>query len=79
MPNPTALTPEQRFFLSLAQLWRTNTRDEETKRLITVDPHSPGQYRAIGPHVNTPEFYEAFGIKEGAPMWRAPELRARIW
>jgi putative endopeptidase len=72
-------TPEQRFFLSLAQLWRTNTRDEETKRLITVDPHSPGQYRAIGPHVNTPEFYEAFGIKEGAPMWRAPESRARIW
>jgi predicted metalloendopeptidase len=44
-----------------------------------VDPHSPGQYRAIGAHVNVPEFYEAFGIKPRSPMWRAPELRAKIW
>jgi putative endopeptidase len=72
-------SPEQRFFLSLAQLWRTNWREEELRRRITVDPHSPGQFRAIGPHVNLPEFYEKFGIKEGAPMWRAPDLRAKIW
>src|SRR5436305_11203242 len=72
-------TPEQRFFLSLAQLWRTNWREAELRRRITVDPHSPGQFRAIGPHVNLPEFYNAFDIKEGAPMWRALELRARIW
>jgi len=72
-------TPEQRFFLSLAQVWRTNWRDAELRRRITVDPHSPGQFRAIGPHVNLQEFYNAFGIKEGAPMWRAPELRAKIW
>ena len=71
--------PEQRFFLSLAQVWRTNWREAELRRRITVDPHSPGQFRAIGPHVNLPEFYEAFGIKEGAPMWRAPDLRAKIW
>ncbi len=73
------LTPEQRFFLSLSQIWRVNCREAELRRLITVDPHSPGQFRAIGPHVNLAEFYEAFGIKEGAPMWRAPELRAKIW
>ena len=72
-------TPEQRFFLSLSQLWRTNTRDEEARRLVTTDPHSPGQFRAIGPHVNVQEFYDAFGIKPGAPMYRNPELRARIW
>ena len=72
-------TPEQRFFLSLSQLWRTNTRDEELRRLITVDPHSPGQFRAIGSHVNMQEFFDAFGIKEGAPMWRPPEHRAKIW
>ena len=72
-------TPEQRFFLSLAQLWRTNWRDAELRRRITVDPHSPGQFRAIGPHVNLGEFYEAFDIKEGAPMWRPPDLRAKIW
>jgi putative endopeptidase len=77
--NIDGFTPEQRFFLSLAQLWRTNWRDAELRRRITVDPHSPGQFRAIGPHVNLPEFYETFGIKEGAPMWRDPELRAKIW
>ncbi|HWH69102.1 MAG TPA: M13-type metalloendopeptidase, partial [Candidatus Sulfotelmatobacter sp.] len=73
------LTPEQRFFLSLAQIWRTNCREAEIRRLVTIDPHSPGQFRAVGPHVNLPEFYQAFGIKEGAAMWRAPELRAKIW
>ena len=72
-------TPEQRFFLSISQVWRTNCREAELRRLVTVDPHSPGQFRAIGPHVNLPEFYQAFGIKEGAPIWRAPEERAKIW
>ncbi len=72
-------TPEQRFFLSLAQLWRTNWRDAELLRRLTVDPHSPGQYRAVGPHVNTPEFYQVFEIKPTDPMYRAPELRAKIW
>ncbi len=72
-------TPEQRFFISFAQVWRTNIREAETRRLITVDPHSPGRFRAVGPLVNFQEFFDAFGIKEGAPMWRAPELRAKIW
>lgn len=72
-------TPEQRFFLSLAQLWRTNTREAEARRLVTVDPHSPGQVRAIASHVNMQEFFDAFGIKEGAPMWRAPGQRTKIW
>jgi putative endopeptidase len=73
------LTPEQRFFLSLSQVWRTNCREAEIRRLVTIDPHSPGQFRAIGPHVNLQEFYEAFGIQAGARMWRTPELRAKIW
>ncbi|MFM7100539.1 MAG: M13 family metallopeptidase [Verrucomicrobiota bacterium] len=72
-------TPEQRFFLSLAQLWRTNWREPALRRQITVGPHSPGQFRAIGPHVNLTEFYQAFDIREGAPMWRPPGKRARIW
>jgi putative endopeptidase len=73
------LTPEQRFFLSFSQVWRTNCKEAELRRLITVDPHSPGQYRAIGAPVNLQEFYQAFGIQTGAAMWRAPELRAKIW
>jgi len=72
-------TPEQRFFISLSQVWRTNCREAEARRLVTVDPHSPGRFRAIGPHVNLDAFYEAFNIGPGTPMWRAPDLRARIW
>jgi putative endopeptidase len=72
-------TPEQRFFLSLSQVWRINCREAEIRRLITVDPHSPGQFRGVGPHVNVQEFYDAFGIEAGAPLWRPPQARARIW
>ncbi len=72
-------TPEQRFFLSFAQIWRTNARDAEVRRLITVDPHSPGQFRSVGPVMNYQMFFDAFDIKPGTPMWRAPELRANIW
>ena len=72
-------TPEQRYFISFAQVWRTNSRKAETERLMTVDVHTPGQFRAIGASVNLQEFFDAFEIKEGAPMWRAPELRAKIW
>jgi predicted metalloendopeptidase len=72
-------TPEQRFFISFAQIWRTNTRETELRRRVIVDPHSPGQFRAIGPLMNFQEFYDAFGISDTAPMWRPPALRARIW
>ena len=72
-------TPEQRFFLSWAQVWRTNIRDNEQKRRVEVDSHSPGRFRAIGPLVNFEPFYEAFGVKEGDAMWVAPEKRAKIW
>ncbi len=73
------LKPEQRFFISLAQLWRVNWREAELRRRITVDPHSPAQFRAIGPHVNMQEFFDAFEIGSGAPLWRASEARANIW
>jgi putative endopeptidase len=72
-------TPEQRFFLSWAQVWRTNIRDNEARRRVEVDSHSPGRFRSIGPLVNLQEFYDAFGIKEGDPMWMPPEKRAKIW
>lgn len=72
-------TPEQRFFISFAQIWRTNVRDAEAQRLVTVDPHSPGQFRAYGPLLNVQEFYDAFDIKPGRPMWRPMEQRAEIW
>jgi putative endopeptidase len=72
-------TPEQRFFISFAQVWRVNWREAELRRRITTDPHSPGQFRAVGPCENVQAFYDAFDIKPGEPMWRAPEQRAVIW
>jgi putative endopeptidase len=73
------LTPEQRFFISFAQVWRTNWRQAALRQRLVTDVHSPGQFRAIGPEQNFQPFYDAFGIKEGAPMWRDPALRAVIW
>lgn len=72
-------SPEQRFFISLAQLWRVNWREAELVRRLTVDPHAPAQYRAIGAHVNLDAFHEAFGVRPGDPMHLPPERRARIW
>jgi putative endopeptidase len=73
------LTPNQRFFISWAQVWRTLYRDDALRRYIASDVHSPGTIRAFGPLVNMPEFFDAFGIKEGDPMWVKPEARAKIW
>ena len=80
-PEPIeGFTAEQRFFLSWAQLWgRTLYRPEALERQLVNGPHAPGNFRAVGPLVNLPEFFEAWGIKEGDTQWRAPEQRARIW
>lgn len=73
------LTPEQRFFMSWATVWRTKSRDEALRNQIKTDPHSPGKVRATQPLVNVDAFFEAFDIKEGDPMYVAPEDRVRIW
>jgi putative endopeptidase len=72
-------TPEQRFFIAWAQQWRTNYREDAMKRQVTVGPHAPGMFRAVGPLSNLPEFYQAFEIQPGDPMWRNPEDRTKIW
>jgi putative endopeptidase len=73
------LTPGQRFYISFAQIWRSNIREAEQRRLILVDPHSPGRFRAVGPLLNFQAFYDAFGITSAAPIWLPPEKRAKIW
>ncbi len=72
-------TPDQRFFLAWAQIWRANQRDEELKLRINTDPHSPGQFRANGPLSNMPEFQKAFDLPADSPMVRPPEKRTAIW
>jgi putative endopeptidase len=72
-------TPEQRFFLSYAQIWRSKVREEEVKRLLTVDPHSPPRFRVLGPLMNLPEFWAAFKIPQGSAMRRPEEHVVEIW
>jgi putative endopeptidase len=73
------LTAEQRFYVSWAQQWRTAYRDDAMRLQVSRGPHAPGNFRAVGPLVNQDTFFQAFGIKEGDPMWRAPAERAKIW
>jgi len=73
------LTPDQRFFLSFAQIWRMKNRDERTRMLVNVDPHSPGMYRVNGVLSNMPAFYKAFNIKPGDKMYREEKDRVKVW
>jgi putative endopeptidase len=72
-------TPDQRFFLSWAQVWRLNIVDEEAAKRLVTDPHSPGIFRCNGPLSNFEPFYKAFDVKETNKMYRPMEERAVIW
>jgi putative endopeptidase len=72
-------TPEQRFFLAWAQIWRGLQRPEAELQNLKTNAHSPGKWRVDGPLSNMPEFKEAWGCAEGDAMVRPENLRARIW
>jgi putative endopeptidase len=72
-------TPDQRFFLSWAQVWRGNILPESAAQLIVTDSHSPGPYRTIGAPVNMDAWYKAFDVKPGDKLYIAPENRLKIW
>ncbi|MGV3508041.1 MAG: M13 family metallopeptidase [Sphingobacteriaceae bacterium] len=74
-----SLTPDQRFFLAFAQVWRIKNRDERLRMRIATDPHSPEMFRVNGPLSNMPEFYKAFNIKPGDKMYRFENERVKIW
>jgi predicted metalloendopeptidase len=78
-PKIDGFTPEQRFFLGFAQIWRNNQRDEDLKLRLNTDPHSPGRFRTIGPLSNLVEFQKAFEIPDGSPMIRPADQRVNIW
>ena len=78
-PVIDGLSGAQRFFVGFAHVWRAKTRPEEAVRRITIDPHSPPEFRVFGTLVNTDAFFEAFGVESGDGMWRAPDERVRIW
>jgi putative endopeptidase len=80
-PGPViaGLTADQRFYLSIAQAFRAKIRDAEAIRRVKIDPHSPPKFRVLGSVTNQDPFFEAFGVKPGDRMYRAPEQRVHIW
>jgi putative endopeptidase len=78
-PVIDGFTGVQRVFLGFGQVWRGIIRDEELRRRIATDPHSPAVYRANGPVRNVPEWYEAFNISEDDALYLPPEERVKIW
>jgi putative endopeptidase len=77
-PVLDGLTGEQRFFLGWAQAWRAKYREAEALRLLTVDPHSPAEFRC-NIVSNLAEFHAAFDVQPGDGMWREPGDRVVIW
>jgi putative endopeptidase len=78
-PVIDGFTGVQRVFLGYGQVWRRKYRDEELRRRIAIDPHSPAEYRTNGIVRNVPEFYEAFDVQEGDALYLPPEERVKIW
>jgi putative endopeptidase len=78
-PVIDGLTGAERFFLSWAQAWQAKLRDEEALRLLSIDPHSPNEFRCNQIVRNIDEFYAAFGVTEEDALWLDPEERVTIW
>ena len=78
-PVIDGLTGVQRVFFGWAQVWRTKSRDAEAIRRLTVDPHSPPEFRCNGVIRNVDAFYDAFGVAEDDALFLDPQRRVRIW
>jgi endothelin-converting enzyme len=72
-------TGDQRFFIGWAQVWPRMYRDDELRKRLLTDPHSPSEYRVNGIVRNMAEFTEAFSVKEGDGLFLAPAQQVRIW
>ncbi|MDP2118105.1 MAG: M13-type metalloendopeptidase [Brevundimonas sp.] len=80
-PSPVldGTTGDQRFFYGWAQVWQTLYREEALRQQVTVGPHSPAEFRVIGPLRNVDAWYEAFDVQPGDRYYLTPEERVRIW
>jgi putative endopeptidase len=73
------LTPDQRFFMSYAQIWRITNREETMRVRLTTDPHSPEEFRINGPLRNFEPFYKTFNVTEKNKLYLAADKRAKVW
>jgi putative endopeptidase len=72
-------TPDQRFFISVARIWRVKMKNEFLRLWINNNPHSPPMWRVNGPLMNSPAFYKAFGVQPGDKMSLSDSARLHIW
>ena len=78
LPGEAAVTAEQRLFLNWSYCWRTKRRKEQEMQYLTIDPHSPPEFRANIVR-NLAEFHHAFGTEPGDGLWLDEDARVRIW
>lgn len=79
MKDIDGLSPLQRFYLAYANVWAGNIREEEILKRTKIDPHSLGRNRVNATLKNIAPFFDAFGIKEGDPMFLPEDQRVIIW
>jgi putative endopeptidase len=73
------LSPDQRFFMAYAEIWRSKMRPEVQRTQVMTNPHSTPQYRVNNPLSDVPAFYSAFDVKPGDKMYMPDSLRAQVW
>ncbi len=78
-PVIDGIPADHRFYMGWAQSWMAKERDESLRQQVLTNVHSPEMYRANGPLRNIPEFYAAFGVKEGDKLFLPAERRVKIW
>jgi predicted metalloendopeptidase len=78
-PKLDGFTGDQRFFIGYAQVWARKYREDELRKRILTDPHSPSEFRVNGIVANQPEFYSAFGLTAKDKLYREPTDRVKIW
>ena len=78
-PAIDGIPADQRFYMGWAQSWKAKEREESLRQQVLTNVHSPEMYRANGPIRNIPEFYAAFGVKEGDKLFLPAERRVKIW
>lgn len=72
-------TPDQRFFISIARIWRVKTTDEFMRMYVNTNPHSPARWRVNGPLMNFTPFYKAFNVQPGDKMYKPEAKRITVW
>jgi putative endopeptidase len=72
-------TPDQRFFISIARIWRVKTRDAFMGMYVNTNPHSPAKWRVNGPLMNFTPFYKAFTVQPGDKMYKPEKERITVW